>query len=45
MNDQLQANTLIEQGKLCVASGDWDELRKINGRLWDLMPETEQDQQ
>jgi molecular chaperone DnaK len=42
MNDQLQANTLIEQGKLCVASDDWDELRKINGRLWDLMPETEQ---
>ena len=42
MNDQFQANTLIEQGKLCVRSGDWEELRKINGRLWDLMPETEQ---
>jgi molecular chaperone DnaK len=43
MNDQLQANTLIEQGKRCVATGDWDDLAQINGRLWDLLPETEQE--
>ena len=29
MNDQMQANTLIEQGKSCVASGDSDD----SGRL------------
>ncbi len=42
MNDQLQADTLINHGKRCIASGDWDEMRKINSRLWDLMPEKEQ---
>jgi len=42
MNDQLQANTLIEQGKRCLNTGAWDDLRQINSRLWDLMPETEQ---
>ncbi len=42
MNDQLQTKSLVDQGKLCVENGDWDGLRQINGRLWDLMPETEQ---
>lgn len=42
MNDQLQASTLIEHGKRCIEGGDWDDLRKVNSRLWDLMPETEQ---
>lgn len=42
MNDQLQANTLIEQGKRCIENGAWDDLRQMNSRLWDLMPQTEQ---
>jgi molecular chaperone DnaK len=42
MNDQIQANTLIEQGRRCIASSDWDGLRQVNGRLWDLVPATVQ---
>ncbi len=42
MNDQLQANTLTEQGKRCIESADWDGLRQVNGRLWDLVPATVQ---
>ncbi len=42
MNEQLQASTLIEHGKRCIEVGDWDDLRKVNSRLWDLMPQTEQ---
>jgi molecular chaperone DnaK len=42
MNDQLQVGTLIEQGKSSIESMNWDSLRQINGRLWDLMPAVEQ---
>ncbi|ARV17814.1 Chaperone protein DnaK [Curvibacter sp. AEP1-3] len=40
MNDQIQASQLIDSGRRAVAQDDIDELRKINGRLWDLMPAT-----
>lgn len=42
MNDQIQATRLIDTGKRAVASEDWDEVRAIVGRLWDLMPAEQQ---
>ena len=42
MNDQIQASQLIESGKRAAAREDVEELRQINGRLWDLMPAKEQ---
>lgn len=42
MNDQIQASQLIESGKRAAAREDVEELRQINGRLWDLMPAQEQ---
>ena len=42
MNDQIQASQLIDSGKRAAARGDIEELRLINGRLWDLMPAREQ---
>lgn len=42
MNDQIQASQLIENGKRAIAKDDIDALQLINGRLWDLMPDTEQ---
>lgn len=41
MNDQIQAKQLIENGKHLIANGAWDDLRQVNGRLWDLMPDGE----
>lgn len=41
MNDQLQAKQLIENGRRLIVSEGWDDLRQVNGRLWDLMPENE----
>jgi molecular chaperone DnaK len=41
MNDQVQAKQLIENGKRVIASESWDDLRQVNGRLWDLMPDSE----
>ena len=41
MNDQIQATQLAESGKRAIAREDWDELRQIVNRLWDLIP-TEQ---
>lgn len=38
MNDQLQARQLIEAGKNHIQSKDWDDLRAVIGRLWDLLP-------
>lgn len=38
MNDQMQANQLIDAGRREIASQSWDDLRQINGRLWELMP-------
>ncbi len=42
MNDQIQVSQLIDNGKRAVARDDIEELRLINGRLWDLMPDKEQ---
>ena len=39
MNDHLQAKQLIEAGKCHINAEDWDNLKKVNGRLWDLMPD------
>lgn len=39
MNDQLQAKQLIEAGKRHIGAQDWDDLKKVNSRLWDLMPD------
>lgn len=41
MNDQIQASQLIENGKRAIDRDDIENLQQINGRLWDLMPETE----
>jgi molecular chaperone DnaK len=38
MKDQIQATQLAESGKRAIAREDWDELRQIIGRLWDLVP-------
>jgi molecular chaperone DnaK len=42
MNDQIQATQLIENGKRAIQSDDIDALQQINARLWDLMPEIDQ---
>ena len=42
MNDQLQANSLIETGKSLIQSEQWSDLGLVNARLWDLMPQDEQ---
>lgn len=39
MNDQVQAKQLIEVGRRHVSLESWDDLRLVNGRLWDLMPD------
>jgi molecular chaperone DnaK len=41
MNDQVQAKQLIENGKRLIVSEAWDDLRQVNGRLLDLMPDDE----
>lgn len=41
MNDQLQVKQLIEQGKIHISNQSWDDLRQVNGRLWDLVPDEE----
>jgi molecular chaperone DnaK len=41
MNDQLQVKQLIEQGKAHLSNQSWDDLRQVNGRLWDLVPDEE----
>jgi molecular chaperone DnaK len=38
MNDQVQAKQLIEVGRTHISSQAWDDLKQVNGRLWDLMP-------
>lgn len=42
MNDQIQATQLAESGKRAIAREDWDELRQIVNRLWDLLPAEQQ---
>ena len=43
MNDQVQAKQLFEIGKRHVAERAWDDLRQVNGRLWDLLPDRERE--
>ena len=43
MNDQFQANSLIETGKGIIQNEQWNDLSLVNARLWDLMPQDEQD--
>ena len=43
MNDQLQANQLIDAGRREITAEAWDDLRLINGRLLDLMPNNVQE--
>ena len=42
MNDELQAKNLIESGKRHIASEAWDQLREVNIRLLDLLPQSQQ---
>lgn len=42
MNDQIQATQLAENGKRAIAQEDWDNLRQICSRLWDLVPSEQQ---
>ena len=42
MNDQIQATQLIENGNRAVDREDVEALRQITGRLWDLMPSSDQ---
>lgn len=39
MNDQVQAKQLIDLGRRHVSLQAWEELRQVNSRLWDLMPD------
>lgn len=41
MNDQAQAGDLVEKGRGLIAGEKWDDLRQVNGRLWDLVPDLE----
>lgn len=43
MNDQVQAKQLLEIGRIHIANGAWDELKQVNGRLWDLLPDAERE--
>ena len=43
MNDQVQAKQLFEIGKRHVSDKAWDDLRQVNGRLWDLLRDRERD--
>ena len=42
MNDELQAKNLIESGKRHIEAEAWDQLREVNARLLDLLPQSEQ---
>lgn len=41
MNDQIQADSLIQAGRQHIATEQWDSLRPIVGRLFDLLPQKE----
>jgi molecular chaperone DnaK len=43
MNDQVQAKNIIENGRHLIEAESWEDLKNVISRLWDLMPETEQD--
>lgn len=42
-NDQQQAKSLLESGKVAIENENYDRLREINGRLIDLLPEKERE--
>ncbi len=42
MNDQIQATRLVDAAKRAISGEDWEELRTIVGRLWDLVPAEQQ---
>jgi hypothetical protein len=42
MNDQQQSSQCIDSGRRAIANEAWDDLRRVNDRLWDLMPAAEQ---
>ncbi len=42
MNDQVQAKSLIANGKQLIEREAWDDLRIVIGRLWELMPAEQQ---
>jgi molecular chaperone DnaK len=39
MNNQVQAKQLFDAGKKHILNRDWDDLKQVNGCLWDLMPD------
>ena len=41
LNDQVQAKQLLDHGKSLIEKQDWDDLRQVIGRLWDLTPADE----
>lgn len=41
MNDQVQSKQFIEVGRQHISAQAWDDLKQVNGRLWDLMPNEE----
>jgi molecular chaperone DnaK len=43
MNDQLQAKQLFEIGKSHIMNQAWDDLKLVNGQLWNLLPDDERD--
>ena len=43
MNDQEQANILIQNGRSLIDQESWEDLRIVIGRLWDLMPDVDRD--
>ena len=45
LNDQVQANNLIEAGKRHEAAEDYEKLAQVNFRLHELLPQQEQDSQ
>jgi molecular chaperone DnaK len=45
LNDQALAKQLIDNGRRVIAAEDWDDLREVNRRLWNLMPDDERTQQ
>lgn len=45
LNDQVQANNLIEAGKRHIEAEDYEKLAQVNFRLHELLPQREQDSQ
>jgi molecular chaperone DnaK len=43
MNDQVQADSLIQAGRQHIATEQWESVRQIVGRLFDLLPQEDKD--